>query len=148
MTQNAGGSATNSGINYQNRCAAYYLAMMLSNSTESDSIGIKPIDIVRVAFEANCPIDDFVVETTDTIFYFQAKRSSKAQNSYTARFLLIMFFGYRDRQKGFFWEHKSTAIDIDTKDFSRVPLTYGINKLASIVYTSNTIGYQDMRRHG
>ena len=75
MTQNAGGSATNSGINYQNRCAAYYLAMMLSNSTESDSIGIKPIDIVRVAFEANCPIDDFVVETTDAIFYFQAKRS-------------------------------------------------------------------------
>jgi hypothetical protein len=73
---NGGGAATNTGIDYQQRLAAYFLIQMLLEIDSLSGIGLEGVyRIISVSFESSSCIDDITVTTEDSNLYIQAKRN-------------------------------------------------------------------------
>ena len=71
------GSATNSGIDYQQRVSAWFLIALLQGFDISEFIDLPDsLKVCEVAFETNKPIDDLQVKFHDgNTAYLQIKRS-------------------------------------------------------------------------
>lgn len=76
MSFNAGGAATNAGIDFQSRISAIFLTHMLMDVVFIDDFGMtKDSKIQSLQFESDDAIDDLVVRTDLGTTYIQAKRS-------------------------------------------------------------------------
>lgn len=85
MNNTGGGSATNSGVDFQQRVAAFFALSMGLNLDCSTALGYeKSIKIKKISFETNDSIDDIKLVHKSSITYIQAKRQlslSESQNS-------------------------------------------------------------------
>jgi len=107
-SQNAGGTATQAGINYQNRVAAWFAARVLAE------VGAEPLEGLRTATtleflrcETEQPVDDLMVGTSDGgHFFIQVKRSLNLESAIESRFqgtvnqFVRQFLAYRDGNAG------------------------------------------------
>lgn len=76
MSSNAGGSATNSGIDYQQRVAALAITHALTGLGFLDDFGLnEEAEIREIYFESENPIDDIALTTDMGNIFIQAKRS-------------------------------------------------------------------------
>jgi hypothetical protein len=76
MSSNAGGAATNAGIDFQQRVSALFLTHMMMEVVFIDDLGMeRNANIKSIHFESSEAIDDLVVKTDLGIVYIQAKRS-------------------------------------------------------------------------
>ncbi len=84
---NGGGAATNTGIDYQQRLAAYFLIQMLLDIESLSGIGLDGVhSITEVSFESSAYVDDMVVKTTTGNLYVQAKRNISMSDSSDSEF--------------------------------------------------------------
>lgn len=77
MNRNTGaGAATNSGIDYQQRVSAWFLAMVFTRTAISPLLGLpEGLDVESAAYENAACVDDLNVKcTNDFILYLQIKR--------------------------------------------------------------------------
>ncbi|ABB33018.2 hypothetical protein GeomeDRAFT_3303 [Geobacter metallireducens RCH3] len=85
---NGGGAATNTGIDYQQRLAAYFLIQMLLDIETLSGIGLDGVHaITEVSFESSSYVDDMVVKTTTGNLYVQAKRNISMSDSSDSEFM-------------------------------------------------------------
>lgn len=86
-----GGAATNSGIDYQQRIAAFILAQMLSESSSYSAIGLSEgILVDEVRFETNNKIDDLVLITDNGRVLIQAKRTLNLSESIESEYSSVL----------------------------------------------------------
>ncbi|MFU6377360.1 hypothetical protein ACM792_19445 [Metapseudomonas otitidis] len=86
-----GGAATNSGIDYQQRIAAFILAQMLSESSSYSAIGLSEgILVDEVRFETNNKIDDLVLITDNGRVLIQAKRTLSLSESIESEYSSVL----------------------------------------------------------
>lgn len=88
----SGGAATNAGIDFQQRVAAFFLSFALT-SQDLSSFFAYPHQLVPVTvrFEADTPIDDLVVVSQSSDFHFiQAKRSLSLSPADTSDFASVV----------------------------------------------------------
>jgi hypothetical protein len=84
---NGGGAATNTGIDYQQRLAAYFLIQMLLDLDSLSVIGLDGIfPITEVSFESSACIDDIVIKTNNGTLYIQAKRNISMSDNADSEF--------------------------------------------------------------
>ncbi len=85
---NSGGKAVNSGVEYQQRVAASFLASMWLEFDVGDLVNIAgPLLISSVGFETNEPIDDLQLSCEDgTELFMQVKRRLSLSKSLTSDF--------------------------------------------------------------
>lgn len=85
MNKTGGGSATNSGVDFQQRVAAFFALSMGLNLDCSTALGYeKSIKTKKISFETSDYIDDIKLAHKSSITYIQAKRQlslSESQNS-------------------------------------------------------------------
>ncbi|MBC3304284.1 hypothetical protein H0Z09_24425 [Pseudomonas sp. SWRI18] len=87
MSNSGGGSATNSGIDYQQRVAASFVLSMALDLDCSVALGhAKPIKIKKVSFETSDSIDDVKLIHKTSITYVQAKRKLSLSDLPTSDF--------------------------------------------------------------
>ena len=76
MSSTAGGSATNSGIDYQQRVAALAMTHALTGLGFLDDFGLnEDAEIREIFFESENPVDDIALVTSMGNVFIQAKRS-------------------------------------------------------------------------
>lgn len=82
---------TNAGINYQQRIAAQFLSLMLTDSSlDSWLSGSKGI-LESIRFESSDEIDDLVLENDQgDIYYIQAKRTISLSSKQSSRFYKVI----------------------------------------------------------
>jgi len=91
MSTNAGGSATNAGIDFQQRISALFMTHMLMEIAFIDDLGFDGnINIEQMFFESSYSIDDLVVKTNCGTIYIQAKRSINCSNSLNSEFSKVI----------------------------------------------------------
>jgi hypothetical protein len=84
---NGGGAATKTGIDYQQRLAAYFLIQMLLDINSLSGIGLDGVHVItEVSFESSAYIDDIVVKTTTGNLYVQAKRNISMSDNADSEF--------------------------------------------------------------
>jgi len=84
---NGGGAATNTGIDYQQRLAAYFLIQMLLDIDSLSGIGLDGVyPITEISFESSSYIDDMVVKTKNGYLYIQAKRNISMSDNADSEF--------------------------------------------------------------
>lgn len=82
-----GGAATNTGIDYQQRLAAYFLIQMLLDVDSLAGIGLDGVyPITEVSFESSSCIDDIVIKTNNGTLYIQAKRNISMSDNVDSEF--------------------------------------------------------------
>jgi hypothetical protein len=82
-----GGAATNTGIDYQQRLAAYFLVQMLLDLDSLSGIGLDGVyPITDVSFESSSCIDDIVIRTKSGDLYIQAKRNISMSDNADSEF--------------------------------------------------------------
>lgn len=87
MSSNAGGAATNGGIDFQQRVSALFLTHMFMDVVFIDDLGlVKNSKIIDLKFESSHDIDDLVVSTNKANIFIQAKRSISLSTSKTSEF--------------------------------------------------------------
>jgi hypothetical protein len=83
---------TNAGINYQQRIAAQFLALMLTDSYLDSWLPGSNGNIESIRFESNDEIDDLVLENNlGDIYYIQAKRSLSLSDRPDSQFYKVAF---------------------------------------------------------
>ncbi|WP_313153113.1 hypothetical protein [Lacrimispora sp.] len=83
---------TNAGINYQQRIAAQFLALMLTDSYLDSWLPGSNGNIESIRFESNDEIDDLVFENNlGDIYYIQAKRSLSLSDRPDSQFYKVAF---------------------------------------------------------
>jgi hypothetical protein len=91
MSSNAGGAATNAGIDFQQRISALFLTHMLMDVIFIDDLGLdKNSKIIDLKCESSHEIDDLVVSTDLANVYIQAKRSINCSDSGTSEFYKVI----------------------------------------------------------
>ena len=91
MSSNAGGAATNAGIDFQQRISAIFMTHMLMDVAFIDDLGMtKSAKIQSLQFESNEAVDDLVVQTTLGTVYIQAKRSISCSMVITSEFSKVI----------------------------------------------------------
>lgn len=76
MSNGGGGAATNSGIDFQQRIAAFVLAHVLMDVKNYSALQLEEgLEVSQVRFETNDDIDDLVLQTSSGRVLIQAKRS-------------------------------------------------------------------------
>ncbi|KIX13696.1 hypothetical protein [Dethiosulfatarculus sandiegensis] len=84
---NGGGAATNTGIDYQQRLAAYFLIQMLLEMDSLIGIGLDGVHSINtVSFESSSCIDDITLTTDIGNLYFQAKRNISISGNVNSEF--------------------------------------------------------------
>ncbi len=82
-----GGAATNTGIDYQQRLAAYFLIQMLLDMDSLSGIGLDGVyPITEVSFETSSYVDDMVIKTQNGNLYIQAKRNISMSDNVGSEF--------------------------------------------------------------
>jgi hypothetical protein len=82
-----GGAATNTGIDYQQRLAAYFLIQMLLDMDSLSGIGLDGVHpITEVSFETSSYVDDMVIKTQNGNLYIQAKRNISMSDNVGSEF--------------------------------------------------------------
>lgn len=91
MSSNAGGAATNGGIDFQQRISALFLTHMLMDVVFIDDLGlVRNSKIIDLKFESSHDIDDLVVSTDKANIFIQAKRSISLSTSKTSEFYKVI----------------------------------------------------------
>ncbi|MBE4115595.1 hypothetical protein HJ109_18940 [Vibrio parahaemolyticus] len=91
MSSNAGGAATNAGIDFQQRISALFLTHMFMDVVFIDDLGMdKNSKIVELKFESNNEIDDLVIKTEQSTIFIQAKRSITCSESESSEFYKVI----------------------------------------------------------
>lgn len=91
MSSNAGGAATNSGIDFQQRISALFMTHMLMDVPFIDDLGMENnSNIQSLQFESDEAIDDLVVRTDLGTVYIQAKRSINCSQSEGSEFSKVI----------------------------------------------------------
>lgn len=104
--EKSGGAATNTGIDFQQRVAAYLLAHMILDLDASYGLGVEgEIRITEVSFETSSAIDDIKVYYQHGIIYVQAKRSISLSTSESSEFYKTV--------KQFVQQHLNGSTDAD-----------------------------------
>lgn len=88
---NAGGAATNTGIDYQQRLSAYFLIQMLLEADSLSGIGLDgTYHVIEVSLESSACIDDIVIKTTTGTLYIQAKRNISMSDASDSEFQKVI----------------------------------------------------------
>ena len=101
MSSNAGGAATNAGIDFQQRVSALLMTHMLMNVEFIDDLGLnKSASIESLFFESSEDIDDIVVKTDIGTVYIQAKRSISCSTQINSEFSKVIYQFVSQYNKG------------------------------------------------
>ncbi|MFJ2450246.1 hypothetical protein ACIOWK_00860 [Pseudomonas protegens] len=91
MSTNAGGSATNSGIDYQQRVAALAMVHSLTGIGFLEDFGLnEEAKIEEIHFESKTAIDDIVLITSNGKIFIQAKRSISLSHRFNSEFSSVL----------------------------------------------------------
>ena len=91
MSSNAGGAATNAGIDFQQRISALFMTHMLMDVAFIDDLGMeRNSKIQSLQFESGEAIDDLVVRTDLGTVYIQAKRSINCSQTEGSEFSKVI----------------------------------------------------------
>lgn len=91
MQSNAGGSATNAGVDFQQRISALLMIQMIMELPFIEDLGIETDEeISKLSFETNDGIDDLVVTTVSSKIYIQAKRSINFSDNLSSEFAKVI----------------------------------------------------------
>lgn len=91
MSSNAGGAATNAGIDFQQRISALFMTHMLMDLAFIDDLGMeRNSKIQSLQFESDEAIDDLVVRTDLGTVYIQAKRSINCSQNEESEFSKVI----------------------------------------------------------
>ncbi|WP_148051330.1 hypothetical protein [Pseudomonas chlororaphis] len=91
MSATAGGSATNSGIDYQQRVAALAMAHSLTGLGFLEDFGLnEEAEIEEIHFESENSIDDIVLVTNTGQIFIQAKRSISLSHRFNSEFSSVL----------------------------------------------------------
>src|SRR5215510_12707201 len=107
-SQNAGGTATQAGINYQNRVAAWFAVRVLAEAGAEPFEGMPTTSTLEfLRCETEQPVDDLMVGTSEGGHLFiQVKRSLNLDSGRESRLqatvnqFVRQFLAYRDGNRG------------------------------------------------
>ncbi len=129
----AGGQATNSGINYQQRVSAFFLICLFADFDISDHIKISgdSLKIKKLFFETDTPIDDLVVECTPyTKLFLQIKRSLSLSTQSESDFKKTINQFVKEFIKN---PYEPTYFGIITSSKSSNKITYDLKKILTSI---------------
>jgi hypothetical protein len=82
-----GGAATNTGIDFQQRLASFFMIHMLMDIHSLRGIGIEGEFVIsEISFEASEDVDDIVLTTNSGTLFFQAKRNISLSDKANSEF--------------------------------------------------------------
>lgn len=91
MANSGGGAATNSGIDFQQRIAAFVMAHMLCEVSEISALQVDHTTAINsVHFETGDSVDDLVLIGEDFRIFIQAKRTISASDASTSEYSSVL----------------------------------------------------------